>query len=258
MSKREDEKYAAWIKEVSEELPEEAREAFETLAETDVAKERFFRGSIRTDDYHRRLNEVDEMKKELEGARDELYAWYEEETPKQEALIEERDLLKQQLAEREGSGDPPPAAGIPGFSTEDLAALKAKADKIEALDKIMPAVIADVGAITQDAFKNEFEVDMHEVMRVSLQQGVTPYKAYEDLTSSQRKDRYDKAQEEQRNKWIEEGKRQALTAKTGSPDALGPAGPVWENLTKKDDGDAPTSRDRVSAALAELVETGGV
>lgn len=258
MSKREDEKYAAWIKEVSEELPEEAREAFETLADTDVAKERFFRGTIRTDDYHRRLNEVDEMKKELEGARDELYAWYEEETPKQEALIEERDLLKKQLEEREGSGDPPPAAGIPGFSTEDLAALKAKADKIEALDKIMPAVMADMGAIAKDAWKNNFEYDPHEVMRNSLQQGVTPYKAYEEATASQRKERYEKSQEEQRNKWIEEGKRQALTAKTGSPDSLAPAGPIWENLTKKEGEDGPTSQDRVTAALADLVETGGV
>ena len=232
MSKREDENYAAWNKEVSEELPEDSREAFATLAETEVAKERFFRGTIRTDDYHRRLNEVNEMKTELEGARDELYTWYEEETPKQEALIEERDLLKQQLAERKDDGDPPPPAGIPGFSTEDLATLKAQAGKIEALDKIMPAVIADIGAITQDAFKNEFEVDMHEVMRVSLQQGVTPYKAYEDLTSSQRKDKYDKAQEAERDKWIAEGKRQALTARTGSPDSLDPAGPTWENLTR--------------------------
>ena len=256
MSKREDEKYADWIKDFSEELPEEQREAFETLAKTDVAKERLFRGTIRQEEFHRKLNEVDDMKKELEGARDELYTWYDEETPKQEALIEERDLLKKQLAERKDDGDPPPTVGIPGFSTEDLATLKAQAGKIEALDKIMPAVIADTGAILQDAMKNEFEVDMHEVMRVSLQQGVTPYKAYEDLTSSQRKDRYDKSQEEQRDKWIAEGKRQAITAKTGSPDSLSPAGPVWEALNRKDDVEGPTSQDRVSAVLADLVENG--
>ena len=83
-----------------------------------------------------------------------------------------------------------------------------------------------------------------------------PWTAYENLTSDQRKARYEKEAEAERNKWIEEGKRQAMTAKTGSPDALTPAGPVWEQLTRKSDDEPSTSRDRVAAALQEYVETG--
>jgi hypothetical protein len=252
MSKREDEAYAAWLEELIAEYPDELRDKAKEALSSPVARERLYRGTIRQDDYYRRLNEIEDAKKELESARDELYAWYEEESPKQEVLITERDLLKKQLADR--AGDPPAAAGVPGFSIEDLAVLKAKAEKIEVLDKIIPAVLADSMAIAKDAVKNNFEYDPHEVMRLSLQHGVEPYKAYEHLTSDQRRKRYEKEQEDEKKKWVEEGRRQALTARNGSPDQLPISGPSIFNTLAKKDAPESTQRSRVDAALAAMLD----
>src|SRR3972149_622811 len=177
MSKKEDTAFAEWVDEIVGEYPEETRESAKTILSSDFSREHLYRGTLRSNEFYRRLNELDEGRKELEAARNELYSWYEEEEPKQQALVAERDALKSQL-EKVGSGDAPPAAGIPGFSLEDFAAPKAKADKIEALDKIIPAVMADMAAVQYDVIKNNFDIDPREVMRQSLQHGVEPYKAY--------------------------------------------------------------------------------
>jgi len=257
MSKREDENYAAWVEEILAEFPEDKRESAKAALEAPVARERFFRGAIRQDDYYRRLNEIEDARKELEAARDELYAWYEEESPKLESIIKERDLLKSQLTKNASAGDPPAAAGVPGFSVEDLAVLKAKAEKIDALDKIVPAIIADLASVTKDAITNNFEFDPREVMRLSLEHGVEPYKAYEYLTADQRKKQYDAAQEAEKQKWIEEGRRQALTARNGSPDQLPNSGPNVVDLLQKKDAKELTQSDRVNAALAAMLEETG-
>lgn len=253
MSKREDEAFAAWMQEVVAEFPAEQREAAAKVLDAPVSRERFYRGTLRSNEFYRRLNELEAAKQELESAKQEIYSWYEEEAPKQEALLEEREMLKAQLAEL-GAGGAPPQAGLPGFTTEDLAALKAKADKIEQLDKIIPSVLADMGAVTYDAIKNGFDIDPREVMRVSLQHGVEPYKAYEHLTTAQRQKRYEEQFEAERKKWVEEGRRQAITAKNGSPDHIQPSGPtVIDHLTRKDPVES-TQQSRVSAALQAFLE----
>lgn len=254
MSKKENEDFGAWVEEVIGSFPADKQDLAREVLNSDVSRDRFFRGTIRQDDYYRRLNELNEERKELESTKDELASFYEEQLADQEALIAERDLLKAKLAER--SGDPPPAAGIPGFSTEDLAALKAKADKIDALDKIMPAVMADMAAVQYDAIKNNFDYDPREVMRLSLQHGTEPYKAYEYLTKDQRQNRYEEAQKKERDKWIEEGRRQALSAKNGSPDQLPHSGPsVFDRLQGKDTPES-THQSRVAAALQGMLEVG--
>lgn len=256
MSKREDEAFAAWISEVAAEYPADQREAVASFLSNDVARERFYRGTLRTDEFYRRLNELEAAKQELETAKQEIYNWYEEEAPKQEALLAERELLKAQLAEY-GSGGAPPQAGLPGFSTEDLADLKAKAAKIEALDKLIPAVVADMGAVAYDALKNGYDIDPREVMRVSLQQGVEPYKAYEHLTTPQRQKRYEEQFEAEKKKWVEEGRRQAISARNGSPDHIQPSGPSVVDFLQRKDPKEQSQQDRVSAALQAFLEGEG-
>lgn len=256
MSKREDEAFAQWMQEVLNEYPAEQRDAAKVALEAPVARERFYRGTLRSDEFYRRLNELEAAKQELESAKAEIYQWYEEESPKQDALIAERDLLKAQLAEV-GSGGAPPAAGLPGFTTEDLADLKAKANKIEALDRLIPSVIADMAAVAFDAQKNGFDVDPREVMRVSLQNGVEPYKAYEHLTTPQRQKRYEEQFEAEKKKWVEEGRRQAISSRNGSPDHITPSGPSVVDFLQRKDAIESSQAQRVNAALQAFLEGEG-
>jgi hypothetical protein len=257
MSRKEDEAFAAWQQEVLSEFPDDVRKAAEVTLNAPVAKERFYRGTIRQDEFYRRLNELEDAKKELESAKNEIYSWYEEESPKQDALIAERDLLREQLA-AVGAGNAPAAAGLPGFSTEDLADLRAKANKIDQLDKLIPSVIADMAAVAYDAQKNGFDVDPREVMRVSLQSGAEPFKAYEYITQDQRKARYEAGQEAERKKWMAEGARQAITSRNGSPDHIQSSGPNVVDFLQRQNAQESTQGARVNAALeAFLAGEGG-
>jgi hypothetical protein len=256
VSKREDEKLEAWKADFRNMLPEEKREAFDAIADLDVVRDELFRGTIRQKDYYTRLNEFNEEKSEfeqekqkVEAFRDQLYQWYDEEGPKNETLIQERDMLRAQLEEL--GTDNPPSAGSP-ISTEELAALKAKVDNADKLDKILPTVLSDQMAIAIDAVKNGFDIDPREVMKISLQHNVTPYKAYEHLTAAQRSQRYEKAREEEREKWKEEGRREATSASNGSPDHISQTGPSVVDYLQRPEQEDTDHNTRVAAALQRL------
>jgi hypothetical protein len=254
MSRREDEKFAEWASDFERALPEDKRAAWRELANTDVAREELFRGTLRTRDYYTRLNEINEREQTVKKLQDELYAWYEEQLPKNEALLAERDLLRAQLDEV--GNEIPAAAGLPGgLSTEDLASIKAKADKVDMLDKMLPDILGDIAAFTKDSIKEGFDVDPREVMRLSLQQGVRPYRAYETMTASERAKRYEKERDEERKKWFEEGRRAAGSASTGSPDHIQPSGPSAVDFLRDSSRGETSQHDRVRAAL-EALEAG--
>jgi hypothetical protein len=252
MSKREDEKFAAWVEEMAAAIPEPKRAAWRELANDadEIVRERLYRGALRTEDYYTKLNEINEQKRQAKQLQDELYAWYEEQAPKNEALLAERDLLREQL-EAMGT-DVPAAAGLPGLTSEDLAELKAKASKVDQLDRMLPEVLADIAAYVKDSVKNGYEVNDREVMRLSLQQGVSPYRAYEQMTAGERAKKYEAEREAERKKWVEEGRRSALSSSTGSPDHIRPSGPsVVDYLREAKQGES-TQQDRVRAAIASL------
>ncbi len=265
MSKKEDEAYAAWVEDLAEKVEPTEAEAFKVWAKTPAARE-VFRGTIGQAELYRRFNELDREKKDLESAQQELQTWYEEEQPKNAALIEEREALKKQLAEL-GSGGPPPAATTPAplIAPEELAELRARANKVEVLDKLIPAVLGDMSRVVKDSIKNDFDVDPGEVIQYSLKNSVEPWRAYLELTSDERQKRGEKAQEEERKKWIEEGRRQALS--THSPDHLQPSGPSVVDYLKglnqaanaqgATPNVAPNKDSRVSAALKEFYDEGG-
>lgn len=255
MSKREDERFQAWVEELSKQVEPEEKEAFEGWVQTKSAKEAY-RGYLREQEFHRKYNEVNSQAREVEELKEQLAAWYEEEAPKNEALLKERNELKAQLAEL-GLDGPPPASSTPGLSLtqDELTDLKKKADKVEALDKLIPAVLADMSLVIRDSIKNNFDIDPREVIQLSLRQGIEPYRAFEILTADERQKRYEAAQKAEKEKWFEEGRRSALTK--NSPDHLQPSGPsvvdYLQNLNKATTA-APSGPDRVSAALKEFVD----
>ncbi len=255
MSAKEDRAFQAWVDELSKQVEPEEKEAFSAWVDTKSARESY-RGYLREQEFHRKYNEVQQQSKELEELKQEVAAWYEEEAPKNEARLKERDELKRQLTEL-GLDGPPPAQATPGpgISPDELASLKAKADKVEALDRLIPAVLADMSAVLKDSIKNNFDIDPREVIQLSLRQGIEPYRAYEVLTATERQSRYEAEQEAQRKKWFDEGRRSALT--NNSPDHLQPSGPsVVDYLqTLNKEAAKPVERaDRVSAALKEFVD----
>lgn len=257
MSEKEDKKFAAWVDELSKQVEADEREPFEAWAKTKSARETY-RGYLREQEFHRKYNEVQQQAAEVEDAKEQLAAWYEEEAPKNAALLKEREELKAQLAEL-GLEGPPPAPSTPGFSLspDEFAELKKKADKVEALDKLIPAVLADMGAVIKDSIKNNFDIDPREVIKLSLQQGIEPYRAFEILTADERQKRHEASQKAERDKWFEEGRRSALTK--NSPDHLQPSGPsvvdYLQGLNKETA--RPSERgDRINAALKEFMEGG--
>jgi beta-phosphoglucomutase-like phosphatase (HAD superfamily) len=262
MSKKEDEAFAAWTEELAKKVTTEEADAFKVWAKTDAARE-VFRGTIGQAELYRRMNEIDREKKEVASQREQLEEWYEEQSPKNEELIKERDELRAQLAEL-GLAGPPPAVATPGpsISAEELAELKAKGDKMEALDKLLPAVLGDISMVLRDSIKNDFDIDPREVIKFSLQNSIEPYRAYEILTADERQKREEKHQEDERKKWYEEGRRAALT--TNSPDHLQPSGPSVVDYLQglnKQAGAAGTSpanerSDRIAAAMKEFIEGG--
>lgn len=254
MSKREDEQFQAWVEEVSKKTKPEEADAFKLWAASDAARE-VFRGTIGQAELYRRMNELAETRKELEAMREELEGWYETEAPKNEALLKERDELKAQL-ETLGTGGPPPATGTGlQISAQDLDEIKERSKKAEVLDRLLPAVLGDMSAVLKDSIKNNFDIDPREVIKLSLQQGIEPYRAYEILTAEERQARYEASQEAEKKKWFEEGRRAALT---NSPDHLQPSGPsvvdYLKDLNKDPAKRGPERDDRIASALKEFAE----
>jgi hypothetical protein len=257
VSKREDQAFKAWVEEIKATLPDEdAVEAFEVFAGTDTGRD-VFRGTIREDDYYRKLNKLAEEKKEFETAKEELTEWFENEEPVREALLKERDELRKKLAEgKSDSGDPPNP--VTGISPEEFALIRAKAAKVDAIDKILPSVLGDWGRVLMDAQRNNFDFDPNEVMQTSVQQGIDPMRAYLQITADQRKAREAQAAEEQKKKWFEEGRRAALSG--DAPDHLKPSGPsIFDTLTAREPETGITSvpqntRARVDEAVRQYLE----
>lgn len=255
MSKREDEKFQAWVEELAKQVEPDEKDAFEGWIQTKSAKEAY-RGYLREQEFHRKYNEVNNQAREVEDLKEQLSAWYDEEAPKNAQLLRERDELKAQLAEL-GLDGPPPATSTPGLSLtqDELTELKKKADKAEALDRLIPAVLGDMSMVIRDSIKNNFDIDPREVIQLSLRQGIEPYRAFEILTADERQRRYEAAQKAEKEKWFEEGRRSALTK--NSPDHLQPSGPSVVDYLQglnKQTAQAPDNASRVSAALKEFVD----
>lgn len=254
MSRKEDVAFKEWGEALSNEVGDEEKEALQAWLALPIARE-VFRGTLAQDKLYTELNKIAADRKEIEDKEAALDAWFEEEKPKNEKLLAERDALRAQLAQL-GAGDPPPAEGTPASIPADvLAQLKATQQKLDTLDKLLPAVIGDTARIVKDSVNNKFDIDPREVIKLSVQKGVEPWQAYLALTHEERQKREEESREAERKKWFEEGKRSVTT---NSPDHLKPAGPsvvdYLQGLNKEKGAKAMEASDRVSSALAALQE----
>lgn len=255
MSRKEDQAFKEWGEALAAEVGDDEKEALAAWLALPVARE-VFRGTLAQEKLYTELNKIADERRELEEKEAALDSWFEEEKPKNEKLLKERDQLKAQLA-AVGAGDPPPAEGTPApsLSPEVLAELKKTQQKLDTLDKLLPAVIGDVARMVKDSVENKFDIDPREAIKLSVQKGVEPWQAYQALTAEERQKRAEAAQEAERKKWFEEGRRSVTT---NSPDHLKPAGPsvvdYLQNLNKTAGAKPMEASDRVSAALAALQE----
>lgn len=258
MSVKEDRLFNEWVEGLIKEVGEDEREDVKKWAALPIARE-VYRGTLAQEKLYTELNKINAERQEIAAREAELAEWFESEKPKNEKLLAERDALRAQLAEL-GSGGPPPSeqTGVQ-LSPEDLAAIKATQQKLEHLDKLLPAVIGDVARIVKDSVENKFEIDPREAVKLSIQKGTDPWSAYLAITQEERQKREEASREAERKKWYEEGRRSVTT---NSPDHLQPSGPSvvdYLNSLNKAAGSegarAPMAAgDRVSAALAALQE----
>jgi len=257
---KEDKLFKEWAEQLRGEIEESEQAAFDAWIALPVART-VFRGHLAEEKLYTELNKINSERQELQQKEADLQEWFEEEKPKNEKLLAERDALRKQL-EEQGSGNPPPAKGSPvSLSPEDLARIKATEQKLETLDKLLPAVLGDVAAAVKDAAENKFNFDPREMIKLSVQKGAQPWQAYLYLTAEQRQKREEAAREAERQKWIEEGKRSVTT---NSPDHLQPSGSSvvdYIHEMNKKAGAAGTnvspsneSAGRVGAALQALQE----
>lgn len=268
MAKKEDELFKEWVQEVSSGLEtEEEKRAFEVFSQSKAGRETL-RGGMRRGEFDRRLNELHETRRQLETAEEalksksaELREWYEREAPKNSQLVEELNTLKSRLREVSGGDDDIPAAAATvaqsPYSKEELEAIKAKVAKVDMFDQNLPRLLGELAAITKKSLQEGFDVDPRDVIAYATKNRVDPFRAYEDLTYEARQEKFEKDREDERKKWKEEGRKEALSNLKSSPDHIRTPGPnVVDHL--REDKAYPNRNERVGAAVRDFLEMGSV
>lgn len=266
MAKKEEELYKEWVKEIESGLEtDEQRNAFEIFKSTNAAREAL-RGGMRRGEFDRRLNELHETRRQLEAAdealkskHEELNKWYQSEAPKNAALVEQLEELRSKLREFGDEGNPPPsretAAQLP-FSKEKLEALEAKANKVDAIDQYLPRLTGEMFAIMKKSIQEGFDVDPRDIIQYAAKNRVDTWRAYEDLTMEARQEKFEKDREDEKKKWLEEGRKSALSSLRSSPDHIRTPGPNVVDLLKDEKTVFANKSDRVNAAVKEFLEMG--
>lgn len=257
---KEEELFKDWVSEVSAGLEtDDEKAAFEVFASSKAGRETL-RGGMRRAEFDRRLNALHETNRQLETKEEilkdksaRLEQWYTEEAPKNQALVQELTSLKNKLKEATGEEIPAAAAtlnqGQP-FKNEELDKLNKRMDL---LDGNMPRVLGDMTAIIKRSIKEDFDIDPREVIAYSIKHQVDPFRAYEDITHDARAERFEKDREAEREKWKEEGKKEALKTIKSSPDHIRTPGPNVVDFLRSIE--TPTNRrDRIDASVKDFME----
>ncbi len=262
MAKKEDELFKEWVADVQAGLDtEDEKKAFEVFSLSKAGRETL-RGGMRRQEFDKRLNELHETRQQLEVADRVLKSkiqenkdWYDQEAPKNQALVQELNALKSKLREATGEDDLPAAAATVAqqpFKNEDFEALKKKMDLFDAN---LPRIMGDMAAIIKKSSDEKFDIDPREVIAYSIKHQVDPFRAYEDITHEARAERFEQDREEEKKKWIEEGRKEALKTIKSSPDHVRTPGPNIVDFLQK--GEVPQTRnDRVAASVREFLEMG--
>lgn len=257
--------YQEWVKEVSAKVPDEFKAGFDALTGSPVGME-LFGGHLREKEFHRRLNEVHSERSALESQRQafsqdvaSMDEWFNEESPKNQRLMAERDKLRAEVAATRGRlnelglEEDTPKVKSAGATTDEAVQreIQALKQRIQMMDQALPAMLADYGTVLRQNIQENSSVDPREVIAFSLKNSVPLPQAWDSLTYDERTKRAEKVQEDALVKAKEEGRREALSQR-GSPDYLRPAGPSVIDTIQNS---KPTlSQDRVAASVAEYYE----
>jgi hypothetical protein len=225
MSEKEDAERSAWLESVKKDFASDpdALAALDKVFTHPAATERFYRGTLRQDEFHRRLNETHAMKTELEQQRlqvleaaQQVQNYYATEGPKNEALLKHKQVLEAEKAALEAAllargeeprsilrqpQEPPVSAGSQALQNE-VEALK---QQLATITNTLPVYLNDSIQATYEIVKNGWDVDPRAVLDYSLTRGVRASEALQQLTAKQRQDR----QESEIQKRIDEAKEQA-------------------------------------------------
>lgn len=263
-NKKTEAEYQEWVKEVSAKVPEEHKANFDALIGTPFGTE-LFEGSLRTKEFHRRMNEVHDEKTALAAQRqafaqdvNSMDQWFQEEAPKNQRLLAERDKLRaeataarERLAEL-GLEEEAPKVRSARSSDEDglQKEIQGLKQRLAMMDQALPSMLGDLGLSLRQAQKDGFDVDPRQMIALSMEKSVPLPQAYDMLTYEKRQERDSKEREEAIAKAREEGKREALSQR-GSPDYMKPAGPsILDAIAKP-----MSSVERIDAAVNTYLTT---
>lgn len=247
--------YQEWLKDVSGKLPEDLRPQFEAVTDSDAGKE-LFRAVGRREDYNRRVNEV-------EDTRRQLNSWWEQEKPRNEKLLAELARKEERLAQREatlkelgflddpGSGRTPTPPSV--VKKDDLTEFEKRMEaRIASIDRALPAFLGDFSETIYRIGKEGYSISPKDVLQHSMENNVSTTAALDVLTSVERDKRAKDAAVKEQEKWKEEGRREAIS-KLNNPAQMRPAGPnILDTLRDKEF--RTDQRSRVDASVKEFLE----
>lgn len=262
--KTSEEQYQAWAKEVEASLADDQKVHFQALVNSDAGKA-VFGGHLREKDYYTRLNQHTEEVREFETRKAQMYDWYNQEAPKVERTVKEKQALERKLQDYErqlaeqGFIDTT-STGIvhaDAVKREDLEAVRQENQRrMQLMDQALPQLLGDIGDVMYRSLSEGYKVNPKEVIKYALDNKVDPNRAFEALTADERESREAKRQAEAVQKAREEGRREAMS-KFPTPDVHRPSGPSVVSNLQDPNFKSLSQRDRVNDAVKEFLATGG-
>lgn len=252
----------------------EDKAAFERFAKTPAGKETF-RGYLREEHFHQKLNEVDRLKQEtladkaaIDHRAAEIDEWYAQNAPLNKKLIEEKSELLRKLESAEAElasvglvAENQSRRG--GTVSEDLERKierlererEALENKVATIDGQLPEVLGTFLDVAWKGMKEGYEVSPKQVLEHSIKKRIDPYTAFSELTQPEREKREQEFWNKELEKAREEGRREERKSLIASPDRIGrPAPfPVGDIFKRSDSQPDRASRlDKATEAFMAL------
>lgn len=210
----EQEAFEAWKAEYAATLTDPAKKAaFEAVADLDV-----FKATLRTQDYHKKLNEVDLLKKKQEAEYKQMGDWYRTAQAKASEIEKENERLRR-VAARAQADDPlidfgsdptratdePPAGSV---KKEDFDQLTSR---LQELDRNAPAYTNLMLKLGVRALKENLEFDPEKLFETAQTNRCDLERAFEILAAPARAERSEADIKARIEKAREEARAEALS-----------------------------------------------
>jgi hypothetical protein len=267
LSKQEDDDFAAWQAKLAAELDPEAKAAWEAFSAkaTDAVREKFYRGTLRQNDYNRIKNEALTEKQQAAAARAdaerlvrESQAWYEMSKPEYERAVKKAEVLQAALSSAGLlEGNPAPAAPAQGasVSSEAQQEIERLKQQLENVSRGAYGLARDQMAVTAAIQREGFSIDPVQIFDYSAAQGVPLSVAFERLTADERAAKAEAAIQARIDAKVAE-ERRSFMASAGTPDAFrgAPRMNILDQL-KQTDAAITDKHERKAAAMAMVRES---